>query len=138
MPVIFGGSTVYATAVDLAAYTGLPITDQPTDDRQLVNASIHIDSALIGAYYATDSNGNPTDANMIQGLQDATCAQVEYWRATGDELGLAEDYEDISIGSVSLRRGRQSTPKARGPILAPKAIQHLRLAGLWPVTPIAW
>jgi hypothetical protein len=127
----------YATAAQLATYTGDP-QNEPTDDRQLTMASTHIDTALIGAFYATDTNGNPTDAIMIQGLQDATCAQVEYWRATGDELGLAEDFEDLSIGSVTLRRGRQTTPKTRGPILAPKAIQHLRLCGLWPVTPVAW
>lgn len=127
----------YATAAQLATYTGQPVTAD--DDRQLNNATTFVKSKLIGAYYATDSSGNPLDATMIQALADATCAQVEYWRTTGDEFGIAEDFESIVIGSVSLNRGgKAATQKPRGPIFAPKAIQHLRLSGLWPVTPVVW
>jgi hypothetical protein len=129
----------YATAAELAAYTNVAITDQGTDDRMLQRATDQINTALIGLFYATDTLGNPLDANQILGLKNATCAQVEYWRATGDELGLAEDYASFTIGSVSLNRGGKATaPKPRGPVLCPRAIQHLRMAGMWPVIPVVW
>ncbi|SRR6266704_2971505 len=130
----------YATAADLATFTGVATTDQPTDDRQLQRATDMIDAKLSGgSWYSTDSLGIPSDPAVLAGLKNATCAQVEYWRATADELGLAEDFELISIGSVTLNRGGKSTqPKARGAILCPRAIQYLRLAGLWPIQPVVW
>jgi hypothetical protein len=127
----------YATDGDFVAYTG---QEPPADiNRRLQRASDLIDERLIGAFYATDGNGNPTDANMIAALKNATCAQVEYWIETGDELGTSEQFEILQIGSVVLNRGGKSAAtKSRTPPLAPRAIGELRRGGLWPVQPVAW
>lgn len=127
----------YATSSDFTSYTGQAATGDT--DRQLQRASDQIDDRLIGAFYATDTTGLPTDVNQIAGLKNATCAQVEYWIATGDELGLSEQYQVMSIGSVTLNKGGKSAAiKPRDPILCPRAIGELRRAALWPVQPVVW
>ena len=129
--------TAYATGAQYATYTG---QTAPTDiDRQLQRASDQLDTRLIGALYGTDINGNPTDAAQILGLQNAACAQVEFWIATGDELGLSEQFEVMKIGSVLLNKGgKSSAAKSRSPILAPRAMDELQRCGLWPVQPVVW
>ena len=115
----------YATSADLATFTGAPETAD--DDRMLREASEDINDALRGAFY------DPTDANIVLALQNATCAQVEYWRETGDELGVSGQYDDVMLGQLRLTRSGKRAPK-----LAPRAMRYLRLAGLLPITPVAW
>ena len=127
----------YATATDFTNYTGQTATaDTP---RLLQRASDALDARLIGAYYAADVNGLPTDATQLQALNNATCAQVEYWLATGDELGLSEQYGIIKIGSVMLNKAsRSTTSRPRAPVLCQRAIDELQRVGLWPSTPVVW
>ncbi|MEV5131436.1 hypothetical protein AB0K87_13200 [Streptomyces sp. NPDC053705] len=122
---------VYATPEQLTAWTGQPAP--PDADRLLARASEDVDDALLSAVYDTDALGAPTDPKIVAALADATCAQVEYQQATGDDgTGAAGRWDAVSIGPVSLS-GRQSGPQAAGDVdLAPRAHRALKRAGLLP------
>lgn len=122
---------VYATPEQLTAWTGQPAP--PDADRLLARASEDVDDALLSAVYVTDALGMPTDPKIVAALADATCAQVEYQQATGDDgTGAAGRWDAVSIGPVSLS-GRQSGPQAAGDVdLAPRAHRALKRAGLLP------
>lgn len=122
---------IYATPDQLAAWTGDPAP--PDADRLLARASEDVEDALRTAVYATDAAGMPTDPDVVQALADATCAQVEYQQAAGDDgTGAAGRWDSVSIGAVSLS-GRQSGPTAAGDVdLAPRAERALTRAGVLP------
>lgn len=122
---------VYATPEQLAAWTGQPA---PADaEHLLARASADIDAALLCAFYRTNDAGMPTEPRVVQALADATCAQVEYQLATGDDgTGAAGRWGSVSIGPVSLG-DRRPAPQASGDVdLAPRAHRALMLAGLLP------
>ncbi|MEU6441351.1 hypothetical protein [Streptomyces sp. NPDC047046] len=122
---------VYATPEQLAAWTG---EAAPADaERLLARASEDVDDALLSALYATDAEGLPTDPAVVAALADATCAQVEYQLATGDDgTGAGGRWGSVSIGPVSLSDPRDA-PRAGGDLdLAPRAYRVLRRAGLAP------
>ncbi|MGW2292718.1 hypothetical protein [Streptomyces phaeochromogenes] len=122
---------VYATPEQLAAWTGQPA---PADaERLLTRASEDVDDALLSAVYRTDAAGMPTDLAVVQALADATCAQVEYQVATGDDgTGAAGRWGSVSIGPVQLG-DRRGAPQAPGGLdLAPRAHRALTRAGLLP------
>lgn len=122
---------IYATPEQYTAWSGQPA---PSDaDRLLARASEDIDDALRAAVYDTDTAGMPTDQSVRDALSDATCAQVEYQQATGDDgSGAAGRWGSVSIGPVSLS-DRRDTPRAGGDLdLAPRAYRALRRAGLLP------
>lgn len=122
---------IYATPEQLAAWTGQPAPEGA--ERMLARASEDVDDALMTAVYDTDADGDPTDPAVIRALSDATCAQVEYQLATGDDgTGAAGEWDSVSIGPVSLS-GRQARPSDASSVdLAPRAHRALRLAGLLP------
>ncbi|MDX3214569.1 hypothetical protein PV318_03285 [Streptomyces sp. ME02-6991-2B] len=123
---------VYATPEQLAAWTGRPA---PADaERLLARASQDIDDALLTAVYYTDTAGMPTDPDVVAALADATCAQVEYQQATGDDgTGAAGRWGSVSIGPVALSDRRDTGPAAPDALdLAPRAARALRRAGLTP------
>lgn len=122
---------VYATPEQLAAWTGTPA---PADaERLLARASADVDAVLLCAVYETNAAGMPTDPTVVQALADATCAQVEYQLATGDDgTGASGRWGSVSIGPVSLG-DRRDDPRAPGDVdLAPRAHRALMLAGLLP------
>lgn len=122
---------IYATPEQFTAWSGQPA---PSDaDRLLARASEDIDDALRAAVYDTDTAGMPTDQSVRDALSDATCAQVEYQQATGDDgTGAAGRWGSVSIGPVSLS-DRRDAPRAGGELdLAPRAYRALRRAGLLP------
>lgn len=129
----------YATLEDLQKYLG----DDPGAgaQRQLERASDLVDAVLVGAIYDTDTSGDPTDAAVIASLRSAVCAQVEYWIAKGDELGLEDQFDVVELGSARLeRRSSQGTatglnPRSPEARLAPRARDFLITAGLWPGSP---
>lgn len=96
---------IYATAADLATYTGTAAPDNA--DALLAKASRMLDSAVFRLcwYVADQTTGMPTDSLVIDACRDATCAQVGWWLALGDSSGaLGAGYGSVSIGSVSLSR----------------------------------
>jgi hypothetical protein len=129
-------SRVYATAADYTTWVGADESDStavvPADiDRQLARASLDVERATLTAVYAVDGDGLPTDTTIAQAFEDATCAQVEAWQSTGDELGTGNVYDDVQIGSVRLaRRGANAGAASQPGALAPRAATILSLAGL--------
>ncbi|MGW6143141.1 hypothetical protein [Streptomyces sp. NPDC055140] len=121
----------YATADQLAAWTGKPA---PSDaDRLLTHASEDIDDALLTAVYCVDDAGMPTDPDVASPLADATCTQIEYQQATGDDgTGAAGRWDSVSIGPASLSGRSDTTPGPTGLDLAPRAQRWLRRAELLP------
>lgn len=120
----------YATLADLTAWTGS--TAVSGDDRLLQRASGELDSYLIGVRYTVDGSGNPTDAAVVAALRDATCAQVEWWRATGDELNVDSQWQTVTLGPATMTRRSGATAGADPSTvrIAPRAIDILRVAGL--------
>ena len=91
---------VYATAADVAAYTG---EDAPGNvDALLRVASRTVDVLLVGVVYDTDTDGYPTDAAVSQAMSDATCAIVREAAAAGVLAGGSKDWGSVKIGNVSL------------------------------------
>ncbi|CAL9296802.1 hypothetical protein [Streptomyces sp. SudanB25_2051] len=127
----------YATPEELAAWLGRPA---PADaERLLARAGEDIDSALLTAVYAVDEDGDPLDPDVRAALSSATCAQVEYQLAGGDDgTGAAGQWDSVSIGPVSLSgRGKRASATA-GVDLAPRAERALRRAGLTPGRVFPW
>ncbi|MFD7262097.1 hypothetical protein [Streptomyces sp. NPDC059874] len=126
----------YATPEQLAAWTGQPA---PADaERLLARAGEDVDSALLTAIYPVDEDGDPLDPEIRTALANATCAQVEYQLAGGDDgTGAGGQWDSVSIGPVSLS-GRSSRTAAAGVELAPRADRALRRAGLTPGRVIGW
>ncbi|MCX5362880.1 hypothetical protein OG864_29720 [Streptomyces sp. NBC_00124] len=120
---------VYATSEDYVRFTGQ--TAPAGIERLLARASEDVDSALLTALYCTDAGGMPTEADVIDALRDAVCAQVEYQQETGDTgTGAAGRWDSVSLGPVALsgRKDTASGPEALD--LAPRAHRALRRAGL--------
>ncbi|MET9690144.1 MULTISPECIES: hypothetical protein [unclassified Streptomyces] len=127
----------YATPEALAGWLGTPAP--PDAERLIARAGEDIDSALLTAIYPVDDDGDPLDSTIAAALASATCAQVEYWLAAGDDgTGAAGKWDSVSIGPVSLSGRAASTSGASGVELAPRAARALRRAGLAPGRVIAW
>jgi len=125
----------YATLADLMEFTGQETT-APGDERQLQRASDLVDAALQSAYYTVDASGNATDAGVIAALRNATCAQVEWWRQTGDEMG-AKALTRPAPGA----RATSPAPTMQGAALrrlCPRALEYLTVPNLWRHKPLAW
>jgi len=101
-----------------------------TDD-QLARASLAVDRALIGAIYDTDSNGMPTDADVLAAIKRATIAQARAIAAVDGGPLL----KSASIGSASYSydtRTPDGLTLPAGGGLCPDAAAELQLAGLTP------
>lgn len=122
---------VYATLADLTAYAPAEVASElPTGAeavRLLTSASMTIRKATMTAIYQTDSTGMPSTEPFITGFKRATCAQAVWWLETGDELGIAGQYTNVSAGGVSLTRGgRGDSTTVTGVQLAPQALIELQ------------
>ncbi len=130
---------VYATAGEYAEFTGEPVPGD-FNPKVLVRASRRIDRVLIGAIYATDDTGMPTDPKVLEAIREATCAQAQYWDELGDASGQGTGSElgEVEIGALRLRRsgnGKNGSGADPARQLSPVAADILRTAGLWPTTP---
>lgn len=129
---------VYATPAEYAAWL-YPDDEEPTPPagatRALRAASGRIDELLIAAVYDVDEDGLPADADTLAALRDATCAQADYQRASGDvnSTGAAGQWSSVSIGSASLSRGQAAgCGTASAPKYSSEAYGILQRAGLVP------
>lgn len=129
----------YATTSDLADLIGEAAVPANAG-LLLTRASREIDQALLCAVYATDDNGNPTDADLIAAFRDATCEVVCYWLAQGLTDGYPTGYQQVSIGSLSLSRGQGSSGAAAGTqtSMGPQAWAILQRAQITGYEPLAY
>lgn len=123
--------TPYATLDDLGAYLG---SEPPADcARLLARAQDLVDAAMTGSMYAIDAAGeNPTDAAVVAALRKATCAQVEWWLADGDEFDQMTKFSSFSIEGISVARASGVGPRQYR--LCDRAWDALRAAKLLPGT----
>lgn len=114
---------VYATLTDLAEYLGVAAGElDPGSERLLGLASRMVDHQTLGRI---DANNEA----HLEAAKLATCAQVEFWRETGDDTGASGAFSSLSIGAFSISRGGGSSG-APNLELAPRAYQVLFMEGL--------
>ncbi|WP_053619631.1 hypothetical protein [Nocardiopsis sp. NRRL B-16309] len=123
---------MYATDVQLAAWLGLD--DPPANaTRALRDASLDVDTLLVGAVYDVDEDDQPTDADVALALQEATCAQAA-WNPSGHSQ-TAEDAQktQVKVDKVSVSYAADpSSGRVIRDRYAPAAVDILRVAGLVP------
>lgn len=121
---------VYATTEQLGTYLEDSPLVVPADAARLLDrASELVDDHIAAAVYDIDSNGAATYQPVIDGLRDATCAQVEYWLTGDEEDDILGPTQGAAIGGMQQQFGageNRVTPM----YLAPRAARHLRRAGL--------
>lgn len=119
--------TPYAVTTDVVAYmsTLTPPPADPECSRLIARACDVLDAYLVGTQYSVDADGNPTDATVIEALKNATCAQVEWWVAKGDDLDTDRQYDSMTVEGATLSRAGRRAPR-----IAPRALDVLRVAGL--------
>jgi len=110
--------------------------DPPVDlSRLLDRATDLIDDYLRTAVYDVDDDGEPTDADVIAVLRDATCAQVEFWLAGDEEDDILGPVQGVALGGMQVQYGAADNPVAPH-YLAPRAARILRNAGLYSNDPV--
>lgn len=132
---------IYATAQDLAAWTG--DTAPSNADLLLRSASILVRDATKAALYDVDASGKPSDTDVLEAFTDATCAQAAMWDAADIDpaeggVGVAAptvtrksmggrsvEYSDLS-GSVTVQQDRAKAART----LCDEALAILASAGL--------
>lgn len=123
----------YATPQQYADWLGKD-TPPAGAERALAEATIVIDEQIEAAVYDVDDAGFPTDADKLQAVMEATCAQADYARGTGDPFstGAAGAWTSVKVGSASLTRGGSggAGSAAGGDRYSPTATSLLRQAGL--------
>lgn len=137
---------IYAVAADYYDFIGgddpneaTPAPSEPIIekdlDAKLRRASTVIDGLLRLAVYNSDDDGYPTDIEISEALQEATCAQAEWFDDTDDISGAESQAGPTRIGAVSFggsgaSGGASNTKNAATSRVAPEAVQILRNAGL--------
>ena len=126
---------IFATPAQWATYRG---DDAPPADadRILRSASIEVARLVMNAHFDLDNSTPPmpSDPEIVQALQDATCAQADYFLETGDLTGASGQFQTLALGSFSVSRntpgGAQGTTGVDGSRTAAEAISILQQAGL--------
>lgn len=125
----------YASVSQYRDYTADTWTPASRVQVTLRRASETVDRALIGARYAVDASGMPTDAGILNVFMRAACAQAEFMIANNDPASVKSQYASTNVAGVSATR----TASAQGqvfPPLAPGAAQVLHTVGALPGSPL--
>jgi hypothetical protein len=120
---------VYASVAQYRVWSGDAFTPDALVSSMLQRASEAMDHYLIGAVYATNANGMPTDPMLIDVLMRATCAQTQFMISDNDPTGVKRQYSSTSMGGVSTSRVAAMTAMPFPP-LAPQAAAILHAAGV--------
>lgn len=120
---------VYASVAQYRAWSGDQFTPDALVSTMLQRASEAMDNYLIGAVYAVNANGMPTDPMLIDVLMRATSAQCQFMLADNDPTGVKRQYSSTSMGGVSTSRVAAMTAMTFPP-LAPQAAAILHAAGV--------
>jgi hypothetical protein len=129
-------SRTYAVPADYQTYTSqTPTADTP---RQLSQAGTMLEASVFRyCYYDSDPvTGMPTDPNVAAAFRDAVCAQVEWWTAVGDQIGIGGigTYDQVHIGTVRLMSSKSigNITMSAARQVAPKAIDALQSLDVTP------
>ena len=127
---------VYATPAELADW--LELEDPPAGaSLALRDASLVIDGLLIGAVYATDADGRPTDEHVIDTLRDAVCAQAAF-KPKGSNAPAPEGGKLASVKVDKVSKTYAVSPTTGAvveDVYSPQAVSLLRIVGLIPAHP---
>lgn len=131
---------VYATPEQLAEYLGVETAPEGAQ-RALEDASLDVDNLLIGAVYAVDGEGAPTEQRVIDALRRAVLYQVVHGspELVGGRKRMPEGMRLVRIGQMSYTA---ATDPATGRVvwdrMSTRAVSVLRVEGLLPTHPITW
>lgn len=125
---------VYATVEELMAFLD-PDPVPANAGRLLKNASRRLDGILIGACYATDTNGMPTDQDVIDLFREAVCLQAQYIADLGDETGANANVSSQRVGGVATIRALSLVGDGT-PRVSSEMIELLRTSRLFPIHPV--
>jgi hypothetical protein len=120
---------VYASVSQYRAWSGDQFTPDDLVSVMLQRASEAMDHYLIGAVYATNAVGMPTDPMLLDVLVRATSAQCQFMLADNDPTGVKRQYSMTSMGGVATTRVGAMTAMPFPP-LAPQAAAILHTAGV--------
>lgn len=126
----------YVTPAEYATFLGTDPAPANTE-RLLRRASVTIDSLLVGAVYQTDTNGLPTDADLLEVIKECVCLQAQFITALGDETGAMQNVSKMTLGNQSIDRAFPVTTGGT-PRLSPDVLDLLRIHGLHPISPLLW
>lgn len=126
---------VYASVTQYRSWSADLFTPDNLAAVALRRATEVIDRALIGAVYATDADGMPTEAGTVNVFMRATCAQAQFILANNDFANVKSQYSSTSMGGVSQSRA-SSAQNQMFPPLAPQAAAILQVAGVLPSAPL--
>lgn len=139
---------LFATADQLTSWAGYSNPQSISVDALLRSASLRVAEAVKTAIYDVDDLGAPTDADLVDAMRDATCAQAAAMAANGVNpaggvAGASGAVQASSIGSASVQyavaSNAGSTRQALLTQLTDEAAMILSNAGLIGVPPtLAW
>ena len=112
--------SVYATLADLADYLGVVESDLDSNSTRLLKRASELMQQL------TQDNYDSTNDDHVEAMKLATCAQVELWQSSGEEIAINTGYKKVAIGSFSAEFDG-STSKNQ---VAPRTRQYLNQQGL--------
>jgi len=134
---------VYADSSALASWTGAAA---PSDATALLrSASILVRDATISAIYSTDDDGYPTDADVSQAFEDATCAHAAALSAAGVNplaSGAVAGIASSAIGGASISyAGSDAVANVRLDLsrtLCQESLRILHQAGMLSMPPMSF
>lgn len=124
---------VYATPEQFADFLD-PDPVPANAARLLKNASRRLDGMLIGARYATDTDGMPTEQSVIDLFREAVCLQAQYIAALDDETGANANVSSQQVGRVVITRALSLVGDGT-PRVSPDMIELLRTSPLARIHP---
>ncbi|WP_042400193.1 hypothetical protein [Streptacidiphilus carbonis] len=126
---------VYASAAQYRDWSADMFTPDDLVTVALRRATEVIDRVLVAAVYATDADGMPIDAGVVNVFMRATSAQAQFILANNDFANVKSQYSSTSMGGVSQTRAA-SAQNQMFPPLAPQAAAILQVAGVLPSAPL--
>lgn len=124
---------IYATVQEFTDFLD-PDPVPANAGRLLRKASWRLDDVLIGARYDTDTDGMPTDPDIVDLFREAVCLQAQYIADLGDETGANANVNSQKVGGVATTRAL-SLVGGGTPRVSPEMIELLRASPLASIHP---